>query len=52
MRKGLKFNRFDQMSPRPHLRLTSAACPYGRKLSELTLRNYEKLIDVVEQFSS
>ncbi len=32
--------------------LMPSACPYGRKLSALTLRNYEKIIDVVEQFSS
>ncbi len=24
-------------------------CPYGRKLSPLTLKNYEKIIEIVEQ---
>ena len=29
--------------------LMPAACPYGRELSSLTLKNYEKIIEVVEQ---
>ncbi|MCP4164593.1 MAG: hypothetical protein GY759_01720 [Chloroflexi bacterium] len=30
--------------------LMPSACPYGRKLPALTMRNYEKIIDVVESF--
>ncbi len=29
--------------------LMPSACPYGRELSALTLRNYEKIIEVVEE---
>ena len=29
--------------------LMPSACPYGRKLSDLALRNYEKMVAVVEQ---
>ncbi len=32
--------------------LMPSACPYGRKLSTLALKNYEKIIEVVEQFSA
>jgi len=28
--------------------LMPSACPYGRELSTLALRNYEKMIEVVE----
>ncbi len=30
--------------------LMPSACPYGRKLSTLALKNYEKMIEVVEQY--
>jgi uroporphyrinogen-III decarboxylase len=30
--------------------LMPSACPYGRKLPELTLRNYEKMVELVEKF--
>jgi uroporphyrinogen-III decarboxylase len=30
--------------------LMPSACPYGRKLSTLTLRNYEKILEIVEGF--
>ncbi|MCL5408666.1 MAG: hypothetical protein M1135_01405 [Candidatus Omnitrophica bacterium] len=30
--------------------LMPSACPYGRILSDLTLKNYEKIIEVVEKF--
>lgn len=30
--------------------LMPSACPYGRKLPALTMRNYEKIIEVVESF--
>ncbi len=30
--------------------LMPSACPYGRQLSSLTLRNYEKIIEIVEAF--
>lgn len=30
--------------------LMPSACPYGRELSPLTLRNYEKMIEAIEQF--
>jgi len=30
--------------------LMPSACPYGRELSPLTLRNYEKIIEAIEQF--
>jgi uroporphyrinogen-III decarboxylase len=30
--------------------LMPSACPYGRRLSALTLRNYEKIIEVAERF--
>jgi hypothetical protein len=29
--------------------LMPSACPYGRKLSSLTLRNYEKIVEIIEQ---
>jgi hypothetical protein len=29
--------------------LMPSACPYGRKLSSLTLKNYEKIVEIVEQ---
>lgn len=32
--------------------LMPSACPYGRKLSSLAMKNYEKIIEVVEKFSS
>jgi len=28
--------------------LMPSACPYGRILSSLTLRNYEKMVEIVE----
>lgn len=30
--------------------LMPSACPYGRELSPLTLRNYEKMIEAIKQF--
>ena len=30
--------------------LMPTACPYGRKLSPLTLRNYEAMVEAVESF--
>ena len=30
--------------------LMPSACPYGRKLSALTMRNYEKIIEIVESY--
>jgi len=30
--------------------LMPSACPYGRELSPLTLRNYQKIIELVEAF--
>ena len=29
--------------------LLPSACPYGRELSALTLKNYEKIIEIVEE---
>lgn len=29
--------------------LMPSACPYGRKLSPLTMKNYEKMIEIIEQ---
>jgi Uroporphyrinogen decarboxylase (URO-D) len=30
--------------------LMPSACPYGRKLSALTLKNYEKIVEILENF--
>ncbi len=30
--------------------LMPSACPYGRELSPLTLRNYEKIVEIVEEY--
>ena len=29
--------------------LMPSACPYGRELSSLTMKNYEKIIEIVEE---